>query len=401
MSTLRLPFLYPFLFRSVRLSEQAIARTTTTRSRTRDFQSSTRQRLDPRPQRYGTANEPPPHLGGGPLTAPKDATPAPPKDAKVPQRPGSQGLSDKREEQARSATPPSPDKAEKPEKKDKKDVDGSPGPAPDQSTMSRSALLDSQESSPTVPPPGSPSAGEAKPLETVLQMQPPSSSKEANSDKSHRPPHLQTPPYVHHFDTYTLVKKLEDGGFSQDQSVTAMKAVRSLLADNMELARDGLVSKSNVENETYLFRAACSELRTEIQNARKAAVDKMRQERTQLQHEVDILNQKMTQESATLKDDLKGMFDDRKMAVRMEQRSMESKIQTLNYRITVALNSDSRSEVEGLRWILTRRAIAAIAIAAFMIIGSLRYASYMQHTQEIERKRMKNQKSEGVQTDDS
>ncbi|TKA71826.1 hypothetical protein B0A49_06169 [Cryomyces minteri] len=307
------------------------------------------------------------------------ATPAPPKDAKVPQRPGSQGLSNAKGEQARSATPPSPDKADKPEQKDekdKKDVGGSPEPAPDQSTMSRSALLDSQESTPTVPPPGSPSAGEAKPLETVLQMQPPSSGKEENSDKSHRPPHLQTPPYVHHFDTYTLVKKLEDGGFSQDQSVTAMKAVRSLLADNMELARDGL-------------------------NARKAAVDKMRQERTQLQHEVDILNQKMTQESATLKDDLKGMFDDRKMAVRMEQRSMESKIQTLNYRITVALNSDSRSEVEGLRWILTRRAIAAIAIAAFMIIGSLRYASYMQHTQEIERKRMKNQKSEGVQTDDS
>ena len=81
-----------------------------------------------------------------------------------------------------------------------------------------------------------------------------------------------------------------------------------------------------VEQETYLFRAACSELRTEIQNNRKAESDKMRTERSQLQHEVDILNQKLTGELLTLKDELKGMFNDRKMAVRMEQRSTESSV---------------------------------------------------------------------------
>jgi len=60
------------------------------------------------------------------------------------------------------------------------------------------------------------------------------------------------------------------------------------------------------------------------------------------------------------------MFNDRKMAVRMEQRTMESAIQELNYKITVALNSDSKSEVEGLRWVLTRRAALAIAVMAGM-----------------------------------
>jgi hypothetical protein len=52
----------------------------------------------------------------------------------------------------------------------------------------------------------------------------------------------------------------------------------------------------------------------------------MRRERTLLQHEFDILNQKLSQELLTLRDDLKGMFDDRKMAVRMEQRAVESKV---------------------------------------------------------------------------
>jgi hypothetical protein len=78
--------------------------------------------------------------------------------------------------------------------------------------------------------------------------------------------------------------------------------------------------------QSYLFRAACSELRIEVQNTRKANDEKMRRERTLLQHEVDTLNQKLTQELLTLKDELQGMFNDRKMAVRMEQREMDSAV---------------------------------------------------------------------------
>ncbi|KAL5319817.1 hypothetical protein ACEPPN_012875 [Leptodophora sp. 'Broadleaf-Isolate-01'] len=224
----------------------------------------------------------------------------------------------------------------------------------------------------------------ANPLETVLHMPPPETAEEENASK---PPHLQTPPYVHHFDTYTLVQRVEAGGFSNEQAITSMKAVRGLLALNLEVARKGLVSKSDVENESYLFRAACSELKTEIQNTRKKDEEAMRRERTLLQHEVDILNQKLSQELLTLKDDLKGMFDDRKMSVRMEQRTMESKIQELNYKITVLLNSDSKSEIEGLRWVLTRRSVMGILFMAFMVLTSLRYASYKSHEDDLRAKK--------------
>lgn len=54
----------------------------------------------------------------------------------------------------------------------------------------------------------------------------------------------------------------------------------------------------------------------------------MRRERTLLQHENDILNQKLTQELQSLRDELKGMFDDRKMNVRHEQRVMDSGVCT-------------------------------------------------------------------------
>jgi len=88
------------------------------------------------------------------------------------------------------------------------------------------------------------------PLETVLQMPPPESTQEQDASK---PPHLQPPPYVHHFDTYTLVREVEKGGFTNDQAVTAMKAVRGLLALNLDVAKAGLVSKYDVENVSLVY----------------------------------------------------------------------------------------------------------------------------------------------------
>lgn len=84
-------------------------------------------------------------------------------------------------------------------------------------------------------------AKQSGPLEAVLHMQPP--EKVA---KQH--PSMSPPPYVHHFDSYSLVKQLQDGGYSQPQATTAMKGIRSALAKNLDVAQASLVSKSDVEN---------------------------------------------------------------------------------------------------------------------------------------------------------
>lgn len=78
--------------------------------------------------------------------------------------------------------------------------------------------------------------------------------------------------------------------------------------------------------ETYLFSAACSELNTEVKNNRRIAEEELRQQRTHLQHEVDILTQSLNQEIATLNDTVKGMYNDRKQAVREEQKAMDSAV---------------------------------------------------------------------------
>ena len=239
-----------------------------------------------------------------------------------------------------------------------------------------------------------------KELDMVLSIPTPNELKGTDKE-GHQHPHLEASPYEHHFDTYTLVQELckevpnpedpeapPDSAFSDKQAITLMKAIRLMLAQNLELAKEGLVSKSDTENETYLFRAACSELKTTMQTGRFMEAQKQRSQRAQLQHEHDILNQKVTQDIMTMREELKGMFNDRKLGLQEEKRQVDGKIQGLSYRISVDLNSEAKSEVEGLRWVLTRRAALAILSAAFMVLSSLQYYSVSsREAAEVEKKR--------------
>lgn len=239
---------------------------------------------------------------------------------------------------------------------------------PEETTASSNA----SEAAPAEDKPEQSTFNNQTPFDDVLHMPSPSvylTPSEQSSSSDDRP-HLSPAPYVHHFDTYSLVQDLTKGGFSNQHSITIMKAVRAILQNNLDLAKESLTSKSDVENEEYLFKAACSELQSSLQTARNSEIQLQRSSRTQLQHETDIISQRVSQEISGVKDDIKGMFNDHKMVTREQQRSIDTSVQELNYKITVSLNSDGKSEIESLRWILTRRAAMTIAICACKCLDS-------------------------------
>jgi hypothetical protein len=340
-------------------------------------------------QRYGTANEPPLHLSDL-------------ERAKQESEQQQQSTTNK----PSAAQSGGEDAAKTAPKKDPTTVEGRVA------SQMIDPMLDSGESLPSQEAPESLSKLDDKPMESVLDTTAhPAPDYEAEQDDTHaeehpdktfdehsppvKVPHIDRPRYIHHFDTYGLVKRLIDGGWSEHQAITTMKSMRLMLADNTDLAKEALVSQSQMENEAYLFKAACAELKTEVMTRRKSEQEKMRTERTQLQHEVDIISQTLTQRSGALKEDLKGMFDDRKMAVRNEQRDMESKIQQLNYKITVMLQADAKSEVEGLRWLMTRRVILTLAAVVVMAIGGLKLIADAQGRDAEEARRVKESGASG------
>jgi hypothetical protein len=134
---------------------------------------------------------------------------------------------------------------------------------------------------------------------------------------------------------------------------------------------------SNPSQETYLFRAAMSELRTEVQTLRhnEAAVEKA--EIISVQKELDSLNQVTREDLENLRNDVTIEMNNRKIATRAEQQNMEIKIQDLNNNFTKRL-ADMRTEAEAQKWQTTRLLIGK---SGFWLTNSSnsRHADNMRH----------------------
>ncbi|KAJ5936072.1 hypothetical protein N7454_005370 [Penicillium verhagenii] len=408
MTTTRLSFLYPNLLRAIRPCELRLYRSIPSSSLRRPFHFSRRHTQQAYQRRYGPAVEPklPPHLQSQEYSQAQAADSAAATSEEVNSTEGTASAPDQ------SLSQPPPQEQEAPQQERKAEDPQSSEHQPDTADAAAASLSEQAAADSTK---GSGSAATEEPqekasesettasasasfpfedlgedmaqlspyattnssFEEVYHMPSPSNylTPADPSNAEHKPPHMSPAPYVHHFDTYSLVRDLSRGGFTNEQSTTIMKAVRTILQKNLDFAQQSLTSKSDIENESYLFKAACSELQQSLETARGSEVQRQRASRGQLEHETDILSQRLNQELAGMKDEIKGMFNDHKMSTREQQRIIDTSDQELNYKITVSLNSDGKSEIEGLRWILTRRAAMAVATCAFMMILFLKYAS--------------------------
>lgn len=389
MATPRLPFLYPNLMRAVRSCEPATYHSLRLVAPRHSFHTTRRRQQEAYHRRYGPAvepNTPPPSQpkdgssGQSADTTPieeEDAdqteqTSAPPEQSQSQPQPQLEDVpkdtadtdagadaaaSSASEHTAAESTRSGASVESELQEEHESESDGSRGFS--ESPLSSSGDVGEEMSQ--MPPYANQSA-----FDEVYHMPSPSThlTPSGPSTSDNKPPHLSPAPYVHHFDTYSLVIGLSKGGYTNEQSVTIMKAVRSILQNNIDFAKRSLTSKSDEENETYLFKAACSELQQSLQAARNSEVQRQRASRAHLEHEADILLQRLNQELVGMKDDIKGMFNDHKMATREQQRSIDTSVQELNYKITVSLTSDGKSEIEGLRWIVTRRAALTVATCA-------------------------------------
>lgn len=73
----------------------------------------------------------------------------------------------------------------------------------------------------------------------------------------------------------------------------------------------------------------------------------------------------------------------------MSLRSSRQQIQKINYKIGTMLSGDTKSDVEGLRWVLIRRSALGIAFMAVASLATLRYAAYVNNQRKEEAARAK------------
>lgn len=171
-----------------------------------------------------------------------------------------------------------------------------------------------------------------------------------------------------YFDTQEVYSELRFAGLTAKQANIIMRIMHELINSLVASCTDRAVPSSAGANEAYLFDAASSEVRNEISNSRQTHATSYRSGLARLQRDVEILEHEANEMTNLLKADLDIEVHERKNSARAEENVIQLKIQDLHNKISTRLNSELKSEIENLRWQITRRSLAAIAIIAGSLI---------------------------------
>ncbi|KAG2179470.1 hypothetical protein INT44_006316 [Umbelopsis vinacea] len=181
----------------------------------------------------------------------------------------------------------------------------------------------------------------------------------------------------HHFDTFKLLRALEQQGFTRTQAEVIMKGIKFKLRNSTAHLRQRMLTKSDLENESYLFKAALSELRTEIQVMRRNDTLTLQSEAAQITREVDALAQRLREDTGNMKSEISLDMNNRKNEVREDQKMIDMRIQEINNKFTISLG-DVRTDLEAVRWETIWKGMAGVVVAG-VAIASLGYL-LLKHT---------------------
>lgn len=199
------------------------------------------------------------------------------------------------------------------------------------------------------------------------------------------------PSQVYHFDTQKIYSTLKYAGCTRGQADIVMRTLRDMIGEFVKDCQDSSVPNSAGANEAYLFDAASSEMRNDIGTYRLGQLAQHRSGLARLQRGVEILEHEATEMASELKSDLDIEFHERKNAARDEENTINMRIQELHHKISTRLNSELKSEIENLRWQITRRSLTAIGT----VVATLLYATQLTNQKEKRRTTIQAKETQG------
>ncbi|WOO81419.1 putative protein [Vanrija pseudolonga] len=172
----------------------------------------------------------------------------------------------------------------------------------------------------------------------------------------------------HPFDTHAFVSSLERANVDSESAKALMEAARGLITRRADRATGNMLSKEELDNEVYLFKAALSKLGTEFNVRTRNAGIAARDDLSAIRRELDAVEIKMAEEMQILKHDIEIEVNDRKTETRSEIKSFDIAIEEINNRATISVG-DLKTEIESAKWEATRRAITIIVVLVICGVG--------------------------------
>ncbi|KAI8592909.1 hypothetical protein BDZ88DRAFT_406550 [Geranomyces variabilis] len=171
------------------------------------------------------------------------------------------------------------------------------------------------------------------------------------------------------FDTYKLVRQLERQGFTRGQAVAIMRTINALLVDSTLSIRSGILSKTDLDNQTYLYKAHLQELRNELQLLRQNDSTQLKADTDQILRDTESMNAKFSEIIGSLKTDVSMDLNNHKTDGREIGTETDLNIQEIHHKLILKI-SDLKTKIETMK-VETTTNIVWMALATFATLMSV------------------------------
>lgn len=191
----------------------------------------------------------------------------------------------------------------------------------------------------------------------------------------------QMEPYM---DTYEVFKQLKNAGFTEKQSNEIINLLIVQLNSKLSKLSTKYSQLFELENERYLFESAQQELRVDITRSRESHINELINLINILERDFRGISDELNNDFLQLKNNNEVTINDQKQENTLSSKKIMLKIQETNHKITTELNSEMRSEIESLRWHLSRWGVISILICIFS--GCATFFIFKKNADKRERK---------------
>lgn len=189
-------------------------------------------------------------------------------------------------------------------------------------------------------------------------------------------------PYI---DTYEVYKELTNSGFTPAQADEAINLLIVQLNSKLSKLSTKYSQEYELENERYLFESAQQELRVDITRNRELHITDNINQINSLERDFGTISDELNNHLIQMKNDIQVAINDQKSENTLMSKKIMLRIQETNHKITTELNMAMRSEIESLRWHLSRWGLIAILTSVFSACAS--FYVYRSKLNKIEKQR--------------
>lgn len=169
-------------------------------------------------------------------------------------------------------------------------------------------------------------------------------------------------PYL---DTYDIYITLLNAGFTAPQAEEIINLLIVQLNSKLLKLTTKYSQLYQLENEKYLFESAQQELRVDITRSRGSHINELVSLIQILERDFNIISDELNNAFIQMKHETEVAMNDQKSENTLHAKKINLRIQETNHKITTELNSAMRSEIESLRWHISRWGLIAILVSVF------------------------------------